>query len=389
MMQALHRVFVRELQRVRVNKIYLATLTLLPTISILIFASIFSGGVPQKLAIAVVDEDHTSLSRKVVEMIAATPEVDVRFMPSNALDAERMIRQGYAYAMVVIPHNFERDVMSLNSTSIAAYISGTNILTNGLISKGLLSTISTFTTGDKINLLINQGLAPQQAESEVMAVGFERHILFNPHTNYNYYLLPFFLPMMLLIFTTTGTIFAIGSELRDATAAEWLSTANGSPGIALVGKLLPVIMAMSAMSAMIFGVLFTVVKIPINPFSWIVFIYCIILLFSYISIAIVTISLTANMRLSLSLAGGYAVMAFSLSGLTFPTIAMHEAIQWLGHLFPFTYFVRATVNQVVRGAPIAYSLGDIAAMLCFLLPAIALLPRLKRIALNQQYWSKS
>lgn len=389
MMQALHRVFVRELQRVRVNKIYLATLTLLPTISILIFASIFSGGVPQKLAIAVVDEDHTSLSRKVVEMIAATPEVDVRFMPSNALDAERLIRQGYAYAMVVIPHNFERDVMSLNSTSIAAYISGTNILTNGLISKGLLSTISTFTTGDKINLLINQGLAPQQAESEVMAVGFERHILFNSYTNYNYYLLPFFLPMMLLIFTTTGTIFAIGSELRDATAAEWLSSANGSLGIALVGKLLPVIMAMSAMSIVIFGVLFTIVKIPINPFSWTLFIYCIILLFSYISIAIVTISLTANMRLSLSLAGGYAVMAFSLSGLTFPTIAMHEAIQWLGHLFPFTYFVRATVNQVVRGAPIAYSLGDIAAMLCFLLPAIALLPRLKRIALNQQYWSKS
>ena len=195
--------------------------------------------------------------------------------------------------------------------------------------------------------------------------------------------------MMLLIFTTTGTIFAIGSELRDATAAEWLSSANGSLGIALAGKLLPVLMAMSAMSTVIFGVLFTIVKIPVNPFSWTLFIYCIILLFSYISIAIATISLTANMRLSLSLAGGYAVMAFSLSGLTFPTIAMHEAIQWLGHLFPFTYFVRATVNQVVRGAPIAYSLGDIAAMLCFLLPAIALLPRLKRIALNQQYWSKS
>ena len=389
MMLALHRVFVRELQRVRTNKIYLATLTLLPTVSILIFASLFSGGVPQKLPIAVVDEDHTALSRKMVEMIAATSEVNVRYMPSNTYEAERLIRQGKAYAMVVIPRNFERDVISLSSTSIAAYISGTNILTNGLISKGLLSAISTFTTGDRINILINQELAPRQAEKAVMAVGFERHILFNPYTNYNYYLLPFFLPMMLLIFTTTGTIFAIGSELRDATATEWLSTANGSLCIALAGKLLPVIMAMSAMSAVIFGVLFMVVKIPVNPLSWTFFIYCIILVFSYISIAIITISLTANMRLSLSLAGGYAVMAFSLSGLTFPTMAMHEAIQWLGHLFPFTYFVRATINQVVRGAPIAYSFDDIASMLCFLLPAIVLLPRLKRIALNQQYWSKS
>ena len=389
MMQALHRVFVRELQRVRTNKIYLATLTLLPAVSILIFASLFSGGIPQKLAIAVVDEDHSALSRKVVEMIAATSEVNVRYMPSNIYEAERLIRQGKAYAMVVIPRHFERDAMSLSPTSIATYISGANILTNGLISKGLLSAISTFTTGYKINLLVNQGLASQQAETEAMAINFDRHILFNPYTNYNYYLLPFFLPMMLLIFTTTGTIFAIGSELRDSTAAEWLATANGSLGVALAGKLLPVIMAMSAMSAMIFGVLFTIVKTPINPFSWTFLIYCIILVLSYISIAIITISLTTNMRLSLSLAGGYAVMAFSLSGLTFPSMAMHEAMQWLGHLFPFTYFVRATINQVVRGTPIAYSLGDIASMLGFLLPAIALLPRLKRISLNRQYWSKS
>ena len=389
MMQALHRVFVRELQRVRTNKIYLATLTLLPAVSILIFASLFSGGIPQNLPIAVVDEDHSALSRKVVEMIAATSEVNVRYMPSNIYEADRLIRQGKAYAMVVIPRHFERDAMSLSPTSIATYISGANILTNGLISKGLLSAISTFTTGYKINLLVNQGLASQQAETEAMAIYFDRHILFNPYTNYNYYLLPFFLPMMLLIFTTTATIFAIGSELRDSTAAEWLATANGSLGVALAGKLLPVIMAMSAMSAMIFGVLFTIVKTPINPFSWTFLIYCIILVLSYISIAIITISLTTNMRLSLSLAGGYAVMAFSLSGLTFPSMAMHEAMQWLGHLFPFTYFVRATINQVVRGAPIAYSLGDIASMLGFLLPAIALLPRLKRISLDRQYWSKS
>lgn len=388
-MQSLHNIFVRELRRVLANKIYLATLTLLPMLAMLIFVALFSGGTPNKLPIAVVDEDNSSLSRKAIEMIRATPEVDVCFMPSSEIEGKRLIRQGKAYAIVVIPHNFERDILRLTPTSIAAYISGANILTNGLISNGLLSSISTFTTSDRISLLLSRGITLKQAEAEAMAIRFDRHILFNPYTNYAYYLLPIFLPMMLLIFTTTGTIFAIGSELRDATAAEWIQCANGSIGIALLGKLPPLLIAMTAMSVVIFGSLFAVADLPINATSWVFIIYCLLLTASYMGVSIFILSLTANMRLSLSLVGGYAVMAFSLSGLTFPTMAMHESIQWLGRLFPFTYFVRASVNQVVRGAPMAYSLGDIASLLCFLLPAIATLPRLKHVAQNSKYWGRN
>ena len=389
MIETLHRVFVRELRRILSHKIYLATLTLLPLLAMLLFVALFSGGTPSRLAIAVVDEDHTSLSRKIVEMIRATPEVDVCFMPSDETAGKQLIRQGKAYAMVVIPRNFEHDILGVNPTSIAAYISGTNILTNGLISKGLLSTISTFTTSNRINLLLSQGTPIKLAEAEAQAIRFDRHILFNPYTNYALYLLPVFLPMMLLIFTTTGTIFAIGSELRDATSAEWLQCANGSIGIALLGKLLPLIIAMCSLSAVMFSLLFVVVGIPIHTTSWVFIIYCLLLTASYIGVSIFILSLTANMRLSLSLVGGYAVMAFSLSGLTFPTMAMHESIQWLGRIFPFTYFVRASVNLVVRNAPMAYSLGDIASLLCFLLPAIATLPRLKHISLNREYWGRN
>ena len=72
------------------------------------------------------------------------------------------------------------------------------------------------------------------------------------------------MPMMLLIFVVMVTVFAIGTELKHATAREWLGTANGSVGAALTGKILPVTVIMFLMSLVMFLVIFKVVGVPLN-----------------------------------------------------------------------------------------------------------------------------
>lgn len=53
----------------------------------------------------------------------------------------------------------------------------------------------------------------------MMPIYFEKHILFNPFSNYEYYLLPSFLPLMLMLFTLLTTIFTIGVELKTVPHA--------------------------------------------------------------------------------------------------------------------------------------------------------------------------
>ena len=65
--------------------------------------------------------------------------------------------------------------------------------------------------------------------TQLMPVRFDRHVLFNPHINYGYYLSPSFMPMMLMIFVVMVTIFSIGTELKHATAREWMAAGNGLP----------------------------------------------------------------------------------------------------------------------------------------------------------------
>ena len=388
MIKAWRDVLWRELKRIWQFKPYLFILSVLPLLSILLFIAIFSKGMPTNLPIVVVDNDNTPLSRKVINMIEAAPETAIRFKITSTLEGERLIRQGAAGAMVIIPANFEKDILGMMPTSIGVYISGANILENGLISKGLQTSITTFSTGLKLQILAKQGVAESQAIAQAMPIALDRHILFNPYTNYSYYLLPSFLPMMILIFTVLSTIFAIGSELKYSTAGEWLGTAKGSVTTALVGKLTPTLTIITAMAAVMFILLFEFVGVPLQGNIWILIISCFMFILTYIAVAIFIIAITADMRLAMSLGGGYSVMAFSLSGLTFPAMAMHKTMQWLGHLFPFTYFTEIMIDQALRGAPIGNSLSQLSYMMIFLLLPLTTARRLKRIIHDKKYWGK-
>ena len=194
--------------------------------------------------------------------------------------------------------------------------------------------------------------------------------------------------MMIVIFTVLATIYAIGSELRYATSKEWLAAAQGSLSKALIGKLLPIYASMCFWGIISFFTLFYAIGVPLRGSIWLLIAGGGVVVMAYMTIAIAIITLTANMRLALSLGGGYTVMSFSLCGLTFPAMAMHPSIQYLTHLFPFTYFADIVVDQALRGTPVAYSISNLAWMAIFLLLPILLTPRLKRILTSDKYFGR-
>ena len=73
------------------------------------------------------------------------------------------------------------------------------------------------------------------------------------------------------------------------------------------------------------------------------------------------IAVLSNLRLALSLGGGYSVLAFTFSGLTFPIMAMWPAMRVVSRFFPFTYYTDVFVDQALRGAPVRCSLPTWAA----------------------------
>ena len=224
--------------------------------------------------------------------------------------------------------------------------------------------------------------------AQLMPVRFDKHVLFNPHINYGYYLSPSFMPMMLMIFVVMVTVFAIGTELKHATAREWLGTGNGSVAAALAGKVLPITAVMFLISLVMLVINFKIVGTPLNGSLAEILAGTLLFILSYQSISVLIVSLLANLRLSLSIGGGYSVLAFTFSGLTFPMMAMYPWVQAFSKIFPFTFYTDIFIDQALRGAPVVDSLWDMGYIALFIVLPMLCLPRLRKICSDEKYWGR-
>lgn len=93
----------RELGRLVRQPMYMVLMLLLPLLSFAFFAVLFEKGVAHDIPIAVLDEDRTTLSRKITDMVDATPTAMVSFEVQTMEQAERLMREGRIMAIVQIP----------------------------------------------------------------------------------------------------------------------------------------------------------------------------------------------------------------------------------------------------------------------------------------------
>lgn len=378
----------RELKFFAIHKTFFILLLALPLLSFVFFVLIFKSGVPSDMPVAVLDADNTSLSRQLTRMIDATPGAKVKYNITNMDEGETMMKKGSIDAIIQIPQGLEKNVYSNTQANVIVYINGLNLMKNGILNKDLQTVLISFSSGVKAQILVKKGMSEHQAAEMMMPIYFEKHILFNPYINYSYYLLPTFLPLMLMFFTILSTVFTIGVELKNSTAKEWFETAGGNPFIALVGKLTPHSLIFFTLCMLIYAILFRYMAIPMLGSEIMIFISGFIYILSCQSIGVFLVTLLSNMRLALSIGGGYSVLSFTFSGLTFPFMAMGTAMHIIGDLFPLTFYTEIFIDQAMHGAPVANSMHFLLSMMLFLLLPLIMLPRLNKICTNDKYWGK-
>lgn len=378
----------REVGRISSSGEYRAVLVWLPLGVILFFALFFSQETVGALPVAVVDEDNSYLSQKVVTMIRATPQTALVEEVADMAKARSLLLSGEVVGVVEIAEGFAKRLLSGESAEVVYYDSGTNISASSLSSKAVNTAVTSFSVGVALQRAEMEGATEDEAMAQVMPIAFTTYGLFNPWLNYAYYVAPCFWVMIIIIASMLSTIYAVGAELRYATSVEWLRAANGSLVGALVGKLAPATLALWLLSAIVGVVIFGVFGAPMQG-SWMVLVLgTIVLISAYQAVALMVVALTASLRLSLSLGGGYSVLAFTFSGVTFPTMAMISWAQPLTMLFPYTYFMELYIDQAVRGSEWWLSMSKVAAMLLFCLLPLLAFGRLKKVLVNRKYWGR-
>lgn len=382
------QVLQRELDRIRRKRTLWFITVIGPLIGFFLVAYIFSSNVPRKLPVAVVDLDHTSLSRQIARMIEATPIASVNRDFTNLAEARKAIEDGKAEAVLAIPEGTEREILKGKSSSVALYLNNANVVKGGLLNSGIRKALGTLSAGIKLQIQMKTGMTQDQALTQVMPVQLRQVLLFNPYTSYSYYLSAGLLPVILIVFVLLGSLYVMGEELYHGTGKTWIKAAEGSFSWALAGKLVPYTLIYILMAMVMNLILFRFLGMPLRGNYHIIFISEVLLILSYQSFAIMLLALTSNMRLSLSLGSAYSMLALTYSGLTFPIMGMSHLGQVIAGAFPFTYWIKILISQSLRGEPAANAIWLMFSLWIFILLGLLFVPLLKYMLMNKKRWGK-
>ena len=377
----------RELGRIFTGRIYLFLLLLLPLASFAILIGIFWRGVPRDLPIAVVDLDHSALSRQLVRMLDATSSMAVRYHPGDFEAGRKLILEGKAYAIVLIPCNLERDVQTGRAPPVSGYYNAQLLLPASIIRRDLRQTVGTLSAGIELRARMARGETQKAALAYLEPIQMDRHTLFNPQLNYITYLLATLLPTMMQIFILLAAIHAFGIELKEGTAADWLATAGDRVGTAIIGKFLPYTVNFIALGLFMIVLLFVGLGIPFAGSHVTILIGTVLFVLASQAVGLLAVAWTANLRFATSFGAFYSGPAFAFTGTTFPVMAMPTLGKIWGALIPLSHYLRLMVEQAIRNAGVAASLPEMAALALFILIAPVLAwPRLRPVMTDPRWW---
>lgn len=379
----------RESERIKHNPAYRFLLFAGPLSGILLLFFIFHEGVAQKMPIAVVDQDNSSLSIQINNVLNASPDVEVVAGTNDMFQAEKWLRQGLVDAIVLLPAELEKNVYQGIEAPVPFYINGTNVTVAGVVQRSVLTTLNTVSGGIQLNRLMLAGDNRKQAMARVMPVNIQKHILFNPYANYSYFLNSAMLYFMLFLFAFLSSVYTFGNELKQGTGESLLVTGNNSIRIAVAGKIFPYTLIFTGFAMFIAFLLYEIEGMPLNGNFFLIFFGQFITIIAYQVLGLLFVTVTKNLRLALSLGSAYALMGITFSGLTFPTEGMSTMVQAITTLFPFTWWVKLMISQSLRGAPFSEALPYLCYILIFVLIGMASLKTYKRCLGDSKYWGKS
>lgn len=338
-------------------------------------SSIFYSGVPRDLPVAYIDYNQSQLSQKLVRMLDATSSIEMAESVSDQEEAKELMQREKVYAFIVIPQDFNKKISQGLSTEVICYTNSQFLMPAGLIQKEFLETVGTFSAGVNITRETQQNVQAEKALASVQPILTDIHVLYNPYSNYSYYLLVVFLPTILQMIVMMVTVYVIGVEFKYQTAYQWYKMSGGNAMFALMGKILPYTLCLFFVGWWMNYFLFERLGVPLKIGLINVVLMTFLLIIIYQLIGIFIVSVMRDLRGALTIGSGFTAIALSFAAYTFPMEGLPKSMQYLAQVFPFTHYVEYYIDRAIKGIPIAYAWSPILSVVLFVLLFVLAYPK--------------
>lgn len=309
----------------------------------IVYAIAYKNEVVRELKTTIVDLDRTNTSHQLVKMLKGAEQIEINRVAMSLDEAKNDFFEGNCGGILVIPENFEKDILNGKQTNVAVFADGSYFLIYRQLLSGSVKTVGTFSAGVEIKKLMMEGKSYDQAFVQRDPLQSDIHFWFNSSSGYGSSMMP---GIIIIILQQT---LLIGIGMVGGTSKEKKQDNFMVPVALKPGGVLPILFGKTLVYLTIYAVncIFTMVWIhswfnyPSRGSYLSVLMLTLPFLLAIIFMGITLSVLFKRRESSIIFMVFLSPIVIFLSGLSWPSLSIPPVVNGLAHFFPATIMVPA------------------------------------------------
>jgi ABC-2 type transport system permease protein len=251
-----------EMRRVLNDRGVLGLIVLAPLIYGALYPQPYLGQVLRHIPIAVVDQDHTELSRNLVQSLNADEATAVTVRSDTLAEAQAALARREVFAILGIPQDTEKEVLKGNHARLAAYVDSAYFLLYNRMLQGISEASGSVNVDVASRGAREEGGLAHAALTRSSPVEVLSEPLYNPTGGYASYVVPaaFILILQQTLLLGVATMGGVTSESGRRQEREGVRAILGQaiahlclslPGLALYLIILPRVFGFSTLGGVL------------------------------------------------------------------------------------------------------------------------------------------
>lgn len=360
----------REWKRILSDRRILLPIFVAPFIYISLFGGEYWAGSVKHVPIVIVDQDHSHLSREITTSLASSESLTIFTTVNSSQDFLPLVRREAAYACVIFPEHFERDVLGGKRVRVGVILDGSNLLLGNVTSRAINTVLTTYRIGISAEALSYAGIASPAATSATMPIRQVLRIPFNPTFNYTYFILMGLVCVAIQQVTRMGSSLALGLDNGEGL---WRELTGPAPNVlwTYLSKIVATAVLILPVSYVAISLPFLLYGIPFRGALLFFLVVFSLYVMMQISIGYGFCVISRSPLIVLQVHLFTSAVLFILSGYTWPIYAMPHWIQPVVYINPLFHMTSILRNVALDGAGPGLLIQHLLALLAWLFVAIA------------------
>jgi ABC-2 type transport system permease protein len=346
-------VLVKEFIQMRRDRVTFGMMIGIPIVQLLLFGYAINSD-PKNLPTLIEMNDASPVARAVLSGMDTSDYFDFIGVVAGAEDGDRALRDGSANFVVVIPDDFERDIVRGLRPQILVTADATDP-TPVSSAMGALGGIVERAVADTLSGPL-QRVAGAPPPFEVIL-----HRQFNPEGKTSTNIVPGLLAIILSMTMTLITAVAIVRESERGTMETLIATPV-RPLEVMLGKILPYVFVGYVQTAVFLAAAYILFDVPFTGSRLAFFVGFNFYIVVNLALGFLISTLARTQMQAMQISFFTILPTILLSGFMFPFAGMPGWAQTLGTAIPATHFLRIVRKVMLKSADIVDIQGDLRAI---------------------------